>query len=72
MNNENKIVELLAEMLIKHDSMLSELKGVKSEMVKLNLQTTENTRAIFKLADRVEKIADLENRVSKLEKTVYK
>lgn len=72
MKNEGKIVELLTDMLMKQDSMVEELRGVKNEVVKLNLQTVENTRAIFKLADRVETIADLENRVSKLEKVVYK
>lgn len=72
MENEGRIVEPLAEMLLRQDDMLDELRGVKDEVIKLNLQTSENTRAILKLADRVEKIADLEARVSKLEKTVYK
>ena len=72
MENEGRIVELLSEMLLRPDDLLGELRGVKNEVIKLNLQTSENTRAILKLADRVEKIADLELRVSKLEKTVYK
>ena len=45
---------------------------IEDQMVKLNLQTVENTRAIFKLAEKVEQIADLGNRVTKLEKVVYK
>ena len=49
-----------------------EVTGLKGEMVKLNLQSAENTRAIFKLAQSVDQIADLHNRVTKLEKTVYK
>ena len=51
-----------------------EIKGEKIEghLVKLNLQTAENTRAIYKLAEKVEEIADLHKRVTKLEKTVYK
>jgi hypothetical protein len=79
MENEGKIVELLTEMLIKQDDMIDELRSVKAEVssvknevIKLNLQTTENSRAILKLADKVEKTADLEARVTKLEKTVYK
>jgi hypothetical protein len=72
MDNEGRIVELQAEMLIKQDAAVTELKLLKEEVVKLNLQSGENTRAILKIADRVEKIADLEARVSKLEKTVYK
>jgi len=49
-----------------------EVSGLKGEMVKLNLQSAENTRAIFKLAQSVDQIADLHNRVTKLERTVYK
>jgi GTP-binding protein EngB required for normal cell division len=45
---------------------------VEEQLVKLNLNTGENSRAILKLADNVEQIADLHNRVTKLEKTVYK
>jgi hypothetical protein len=72
MANDDRLVEIMAEMLIKQDVIVEELKGVKSEIVKLNLQSAENTRAILTLADKVEHIADLQNRVSKLEKAVFK
>ena len=100
MKNEDRIVELLAEMVFKQDQLVEEIKlvkseigavksevggvksevsgvksevsGVKSEIVKLNLQTAENTRAILKLADKVDTIADLENRVTKIERVVFK
>ena len=79
MKNEDRIVELLAEMVFKQDQMVEEIKlvksevgGVKSEIIKLNLQTEENSRAIMKLADKIATIADLENRVSKIEKVVVK
>jgi hypothetical protein len=93
MENEKRIIELLAESLYKFDQMIDEhkaivtgLKGMiteqketnsrlgklESEVVKLNLQTTENTRATIKLANEVENIAHLHERVTKLEKTVYK
>jgi hypothetical protein len=93
MENENRIVELLAESLIKFDSLIEghnaliegqkaliegqkntnqRLDRVEREIVKLNLHTTENTRAIFKLASEVESIAHLHERVTKLEKEVYK
>ena len=79
-------LNLLAEMVFKQDQMVEEIKlvksevggvkseisGVKNEIIKLNLQTAENTRAIIKLADKIESIADLENRVSKIEKVVFK
>jgi hypothetical protein len=102
MKNENKIVELLTEVLFKQDLMAIELGGVKSKLgsvesrlgsvesrlgsvesrlgsvesrlgsvesgiIKLNLQTAENTRAIFKLSDRIEQVVDHEKRISKLE-----
>jgi ubiquinone biosynthesis protein UbiJ len=93
MENEKRIIELLAESLYKFDQMIDEhkaivtgLKGMiteqketnsrlgklESEVVKLNLQNTENTRATIKLANEVENIAHLHERVTKLEKTVYK
>ncbi len=100
MENEQRIVELLAETLIKFDQMIDEqkqtnkrlenvertlsemetslvsvdnrLEKVESGVVKLNLQSTENTRAIIKLANEVENIAHLHERVTKLEKAVYK
>ncbi|MFM9836781.1 MAG: hypothetical protein ACKVOQ_00880 [Cyclobacteriaceae bacterium] len=72
MENESRIVELLAETLIKQDQMISELAGVRSEVIKLNLQTAENTRAIIKLANEFEKVISLNDRVTKLEHTVYK
>jgi hypothetical protein len=61
MENESRILEILTESLQRQDSMVDELKktndrlaGVERQLEKLNLQTFENTRAIFKLADRVE------------------
>lgn len=93
MENEKRIVELLAESLIKQDQMIDEQKQtnktlyhldervskveeqmvyLNNQVVKLNLQTAENTRAILTLADRIEKIADLENRVRKLEGIILK
>jgi hypothetical protein len=61
MKNESRIVELLTEMVQKQDQMADQL-------VKLNLQTAENTRSIFKL----EQIVDHEKRISKLEGIVLK
>ncbi len=93
MENEGRIIELLAESLIRFDKMVEQqhetnqrlgsveqklgsleirTEKVENQLIKLNLQTVENTRAIFKLADKIEGIADLENRVSKIEKVVFK
>jgi hypothetical protein len=56
MENQGRIEELLSKMLIRQDRMVLELQNVKSEVVKLNLQTSENSRAILKLADRIEHV----------------
>jgi uncharacterized protein Yka (UPF0111/DUF47 family) len=86
MENEQRIVELLTETLIKFDSLIEgqktlvegqkvtndRLDRVEREVVKLNLLTSENTRALIKLIGEVEKIADLHERVTELEHTVYK
>ncbi len=79
MENEKRLVEIMADLVIKFDEFIEgqketnqRLGKVEDGITKLNLQTAENTRAILKLADRVETIADLENRVSKIEKVVFK
>jgi len=86
MENENRIAGLLAEALIRLDQMVGEQKitndslenvnnrlgHVEGELQKLNLQTVENTRAIFKLADKVDQIAELDKRVKELDKIVFK
>jgi chromosome segregation ATPase len=50
----------------------SKTEKIEDQLVTLNVQTLENRKAIFTLAEKVEQIADLHNRVSKLEKAVYK
>jgi len=79
MENEGRIAELLPEALLKLDTMIvgqqesnQRLEHVERELNKLNLQTVENTRAIFKLADRVDNIAELDKGLKELEKVVYK
>ena len=76
LKGQDRIVARLDVMDSKMNSMDNRLENletrtnrIEDQMVKLNLQTVENTRAIFKLADN---IADLSNRVTKLEKVVYK
>lgn len=48
------------------------INRIAEELVKLNTQTVQNTRARFTLADKVDRIADLNNRVVKLERAVFK
>ncbi len=86
MKNEEKIIELLAEIVRGQDrlvgevsQMKEELKSVKGEIQQTNveimkqgLQTAENSRAILKLADEIRLVAEHEKRISKLELTVFK
>ncbi|MEX2234386.1 MAG: hypothetical protein WD824_19630 [Cyclobacteriaceae bacterium] len=65
----NERLDRSIERLDRLDIKVDKIEG---QLIKLNIQTVENTRAIFQLAEKVEMIADLHNRVSKLEKTVYK
>lgn len=79
MKNEERIVELLAEMVRGQDRLVgevSEMKGeimqMKSELIKQGLQTAENSRAILKLAEEIRLVAAHEKRISKLELAVFK
>ena len=79
MKNEDRIVELLAEMVKGQDRLTGEVslvKGevseIKKEMFKQSLQLSENSRAILKLADEIRLVAEHEKRISKLELTVFK
>lgn len=83
MKNEDRIVELLAENLIKSDqfadrfdkltsvveklanTMETQLEKIEVEIIKLNLISAENTRALIKLGDN-------NDRINRLEKEVFK
>ena len=86
MKNEDKIVELLADMLKGQDRLTDEVSKIgkgqgrltvevtkmKGEIVKLNLNTSENSRATLKLADEIRLVAKHERRIVKLESIVLK
>ncbi len=79
MKNEDRIVELLTEMVKGQDQLIEKVSGLEKEMfkmsgeiVKLNLNTSENSRAILKLADEIRMVAEHEKRISKLESVVFK
>lgn len=72
MKNEDRIVELLAEMVKGQDKLIGEVAEMKTEIFKQGLQTAENSRAILKLADEIRLVAEHEKRIAKLEITVFK
>lgn len=77
MENQDRIAELLAESL-KGQDIVTELKEtnqglnrlekktdkIEEQLIKLNLQTVEKSRAILKPAGKIDHNADLHNRVS--------
>lgn len=86
MENEGKIAELLAEALKRLDRLIDQhdetnatlqsvekrTEKVENQLIKLNAQTAENTRAIFKIVDKIDQITELDKRVKELEKVVFK
>jgi len=79
MKNQDKIIELLAEMVHNQDITNQKLDNLEKrvgktekELAKTNAQLAEHSRAILKLADKLELVVDHEKRISLLERTVYK
>lgn len=79
MKNEERIIELLAEMVKGQDRLVdnvehlvNEVTQMKTEIQKQGLQTAENSRAILKLAEEIRLVAEHEKRIAKLELAVFK
>jgi hypothetical protein len=86
MGDEKKLVDVMLDVLAKMhemrkgmDGMRSDISGLRvqqektnSELAKVNLQFAENTRAILTLADKVEVVPNLVERVVKLEAEVFR
>ncbi|MEQ9229715.1 MAG: hypothetical protein RIF46_03475 [Cyclobacteriaceae bacterium] len=72
MKNEDKIVELLADMVHGQDAISKRLAKLEKQMAKNNAQIAENSRAVISLADRIEMVVDHEKRLGKLERVVFK
>jgi len=74
-NTVNRLDETnrkLGNLEVRADRHEKRMESIENQLIKLNLQTVENSRAIFKLAEKIDQIADLHNRITKLEKTVFK
>ncbi len=68
----DQTVERLDQTVERLDRLEVRVDKIDKHLVRLNLQSAENTRAIMRLGDKIGEIADLHNRVTKLERTVYK
>lgn len=74
-NTVNRLDETnrkLGNLEVRADRHEKRMESIENQLIKLNLQTVENSRAIFKVAEKIDQIADLHNRITKLEKTVFK
>jgi hypothetical protein len=85
-NDINQLVEIMAEMRSEQRETNVKLRNVKSEvsdmkkelgifnreMMKINLISAENNRAVVKLANQMEQFLDLDPRVRRLEAAVFK
>lgn len=74
MQNEDKIIELLAEQLIRQDQLIQEMREMKGgirdlqeQQAKTNLAIGELRLSVTKLADEIKVVHDLEHRVSAIE-----
>jgi archaellum component FlaC len=56
MDNEGRIVKLLAEMLIRQDGMLEELKGVKNEVSSVKNEVSSVKKEVSSLKSEVVKL----------------
>ena len=79
MKNDDRIVELLAEMVYKQDLMIDEFKVMNSEIKNLqkeqqltNLAIKELRVSVMNLAEEIKVVHDHEKRIGILEKKVLK
>jgi len=86
MKNEDKIVELLSEMLHKFGLLTDEVKGTNSRLDKVEIEVTGMNKRLGKVEDEIVKLnrisaensrslmklADNNDRIVRLEKAVFK
>ncbi|TAL70671.1 MAG: hypothetical protein EPN82_01740 [Bacteroidetes bacterium] len=64
MNNDNRVIELLTDMLQEH-------KKTNERLAKTNIVLSEMRLAFMKFADKFVLVTNIEERVLKLEKAVF-
>lgn len=79
MKNEDKMVELLAELVKESHETKVEISGMRGDIIDLQKGQARNTAAVgelrlsvIKLTEKLEMVVDHERRIGKLESTVYK
>ena len=71
MKNEDKIVELLSEIVRNQDIMVSEMRSQKKEQAKTNIALGELRLSVMRLADEIKIIHEHEIRIDRLELKVF-
>ncbi len=78
MKSDERIIELLSDMLIEQkgtnkrlDKLEKRVDGLDKQQALTNLEIRELRHSIMKLADNLTRINEIDNRVHKLEHKVY-
>jgi hypothetical protein len=67
-----RLIELMAEMLHEQRTTNKRLESVEKQQANTNLAIGELRVSVMRLADEIEKIVLLDQRVSKLEEVVFR
>jgi hypothetical protein len=78
MNNDNRIVELLTDMLLeqrttneKLETLTGRVEKLEKQQAKTNLAIGELRLSFIKLADKIETISKFDQRILRLEDAVF-
>lgn len=72
MKDEEKLIEVMSELLAEVHEMRIEMKGMREEQVKTNLSIQELRLSVMKLSEEITKTNGFEARIFLLEKEVFK
>ena len=72
MKGEDRIIELLAEMVQKQDQMIQWMERHETQQKKTNVELADLRLSVMQLADQLRTVADHERRIDALERSVFK
>ena len=71
MENNNRIIELLADMLLEQRKTNSRLEKLVEQQIKTNAAIGELRLSVMKLADKFEIVSQHDKRITRLEDAVF-
>ncbi len=71
MKSEDRIVEILSEMLLQNDKIISRLDKLESQQAKTNIELSDVRLALMKIADKLEVTTEHGERITRLEDKVF-